>query len=272
MTNTDRAALSAVLRGAISSLDWLNTIPHTIDQVIGLHAEATRNAPRKLRHGMTNDEIIASISGGSGGGSSSGHADPTANAALHGEPDAVDDLDLGAIDAALELCYGTAVELDHAGARASDLNPWNPIRQRGRAGTVQGALAHLHHATPNLEAAEEADPGHIRFLVVTSLDETAAWLQGKAEAIWKGSRGHIEPAAVQRTIVDCTNCGDWRKGTIAVRKGLCEQCARYQDDYKHLPNEAITRAWDYGRQRLTPAMIAEAKAEQTSRRKGRKAG
>jgi hypothetical protein len=268
MPRTDRAALAPILRGSIASLDWLNTIPHTIDQVIGLHAEATRNAPRKLRHGLTNDEIIASISGGGGGGSS-GHADPTAMAALWGEPDAVDDLDLQAIDSALELCWETAVELDHAGATACDLNPWNPIRQRGRAGTVQGTLAHLHHAIPNLAAAEEADPGHVRFLVVTSLDETAAWLKRKAEAIWRASRGETEPAAVQRTLVDCSNCGGWRTGTIAVRKGLCEQCARFQDAYKFPPNEAITRAWDYGRERLTPAMIAEAKADAAGRRKKR---
>ena len=271
MTRTDRAALAPILRGSIACLDWLNTIPHTIDQVIGLHAEATRNQPRKLRHGMTNDEIIASISGGGGGGSS-GHADPTAMAALWGEPDAVDDLDLGAIDAALELCWETAVELDHAGALACDLNPWNPLRQRGRAGTVQGILAHLHHAIPNLAAAEEVDPGHVRFLVVTSLDETAAWLKRKAEGIWKGSRGQFAPAAVQRAIVECTNCSDWRSHTIAVRKGLCEQCAGYQDTYKGLPDEQITRALDYGRKRLSRTMIDNARIFQASRKRAGRAG
>lgn len=258
MPRTDRAALAPILRGSIASLDWLNTIPHTIDQVIGLHAEATRNAPRKLRHGLTNDEIIASISGGGGGGSS-GHADPTATAALWGEPDAVDDLDLQAIDSALELCWETAVELDHAGAKACDLNPWNPIRQRGRAGTVQGTLAHLHHATPNLAAAEEVDPGHVRFLVVTVLDDSASWLHRKAEGIWKGSRGHLAPAAVQRAIVECSNCSPWRKSTIAWRKGLCKQCADFQDDHKCRPTEAIVRRWEYG-QGATPSQILEAKA------------
>lgn len=267
MTHPDRAALAPILRGSIACLDWLNTIPHTIDQVIGLHAEATRNAPRKLRHGMTNDEIIASISGGGGGGSS-GHADPTAMAALWGEPDAVDDLDLKAIDAALELVYGTAVELDHAGAKACDLNPWNPIRQRGRAGTVQGTLAHLHHAAPNLEAAEQVDPGHIRFLVVNVLDDASAWLKRKALGVWEDSRGEFRQVAVQRTIVECSNCSDWRRNTSAIRKGLCEQCANHQDRYKGLPDETITRALDSGRwRRITEAMLADARIFQATRKR-----
>lgn len=59
---------------------------------------------------------------------------------------------------------------------------------------------------------------------------------------------------------------------LAIRNGLCEECATFRDAYKCLPTEAIIRAWDYGRDRLTPAMIAEAKAEQAGRRKGRKAG
>lgn len=56
---------------------------------------------------------------------------------------------------------------------------------------------------------------------------------------------------------------------LAIRNGLCEECATFRDAYKCLPTEAIIRAWDYGRERLTPAMIAEAKADAAGRRKRR---
>ena len=256
-----------ILQSSITNLGWFNVTPHRIDQVIGLHAEATRHQPRMMRHGMTNEEIIASISGG-GGGSTSGHADPTATAALWGEPDAVDDLGLGAIDAALDLILGTAVELDHAGTDAIGQPRRNPPLLPGRDGKVQAALGHLHHAQPNLTAAEQVDPGHIRFLVATSLDETVTWLHDKAVGIWRTSRGDTRPVAEQRNIVECSCCSKWRKGTIAIRKGLCDQCATFQDAYKARPTESIVRRWEHGHRNATPSQILEAKAPSRRRRQG----
>lgn len=59
---------------------------------------------------------------------------------------------------------------------------------------------------------------------------------------------------------------------LAIRNGLCEECAEFRRLHGCDPHEPIIRAWDWGRKRLTPALIAEAKAEHASRRKGRKAG
>ena len=62
-----------------------------------------------------------------------------------------------------------------------------------------------------------------------------------------------------------------RPDVLAVRKGLCEDCATFHDLHKVDPHEPIHRAWDYGRRRMSTALIAEAKAE-ASRRRRKRAG
>ena len=47
-----------ILQSSITNLGWLNVTPHRTDQVIGLHAEATRTRPQARhfsldRYGLT---------------------------------------------------------------------------------------------------------------------------------------------------------------------------------------------------------------------------
>lgn len=252
--------LTATARKAVADLDWCNTVPHTIDGIIGIHAEQTRHQGRALRHGLTNDQILDALATGGGGPSGSGYSDPTSAAALRNEPDAADDLELGAIDAALALIYESAIEIDQVVTEACGLPRPSAVTPHGRQHHVSASAAHLMYVMPNLTRAHALtpDPDHLVLLVRTALAETTTWLRDKAEGIWLSAKGDRQTPAVQRAIVECTTCSRWRKGTVAVRRGQCNQCARFQEDHKCKATEAIVRRWELGKG-PTPALILEAK-------------
>lgn len=265
---TDR--LHQALATAIGHLEWF-AIPHTVDQIIGLYSEALAGTTMRYRHGVSNDELLEAIraSGSSTPGGKGGHSDPTADAALRGEPDAIDDTDgtLGAIDACLRTIGDAARELDHLGADATTTQRWHPPASGyGRQGTLAVIVARLHHAQPTLDAATQLDPDLVDELVRTHIAESAAWLHEKCTEIWRASRGDAMPVAVQRPIVECSCCSAWRKGAIARTRGLCDQCATFQGHHRCLPTEAIVRRWDYGKG-ATPAQVLEAKAAGRKRRR-----
>lgn len=265
---TDR--LHQALATAISELEWF-AIPHTVDQIVGLYSEALAGQTMRYRHGVSNDEMLEAIraSGSSTPGGKGGHSDPTADAALRGEPDAIDDADgtLGAIDACLALLEDAARRLDHLGADSCGRVRWHPPRAAdGRQGRLSMVISRLHHAAPTLDAAAQLDPDLVDELVRTHIAESAAWLHEKATEIWRASRGEAMPVAVQRAIVECSCCSPWRKGTIAQARGLCQQCATFQSHHRCLPTEAIVRRWDYGKG-ATPAQVLEAKAASRKRRR-----
>ena len=255
----------------IEVLGWCVTIPHTIDQVVGIYAARTTTTTRPMRAGMTNDEIIASISG-HGGGGRSGHSDPTARAALWGEPDAVDDDEtVATIRAAVSLCHETAVEIGELCGQ-----PWHPAKtSHGLTGTVATTISRIHRWAPLVEpTAGQLHGGqlaHLDTLVRTALAETATWLHDKAFGIWDIHRGETLQAAVQRTIVACRVHERWVKNppnAVGV-KDLCPRCATFQERYRCEPTEPIVRRWDYGSE-ATPGQILEAKA--VGRKSKRKVG
>lgn len=256
----------------IETLGWCVAIPHTIDQVIGIYAERTATTTRPMRSGMTNDEIIASISGGGSSGGKGGHSDPTARAALWGEPDAVDnDETVATIRAAVTLCHETSVEIGElCGA------PWPaPDLRIGLTSTVANTISRVHRWAPLLEPTADALHGeqlaHLDTLVRTALAETATWLHDKAFGIWDLYRGETLQAAVQRTIVECRVHAAWVKcpPNAVAGKDLCSRCTTFQERYRCEPTEPIVRRWDYGSE-ATPGQIIEAKA--ASRKSKRKAG
>jgi hypothetical protein len=260
----------------IDTLGWCVTIPHTIDQVIGIYAERTAHTSRPMRHGMTNDEIIASISGGGSSGGKGGHSDPTARAALWGEPDAVDnDETVATIRAAVTLCHETAVEIGGICADALAAPHWRPPAPLTLTQTVSVTVAHIHHWSPSVEHTAANLRGeelaHLDTLVRTALAETATWLHDKAFGIWDLYRGETLQAAVQRTIVECRVHAAWVKcpPNAVAGKDLCPRCTTFQERYRCEPTEPIVRRWDYGSE-ATPGQILEAKA--ASRKSKRKAG
>lgn len=271
---TDR--ITRAVATTIAELDWFK-IPHTIDQVIGIYAEALGESRPLSRRTLTNEECLRAITARIGG-RTGGHADPTAQSALAGEPDAIDDADgtLGAIDACLDQMHHAAQELADLVAHATGTATWRPAtlgpERQDRIAVISSQLARLQ---PNLAAALEATDhhDHIELLARTTLCESATWLRTKAEEIWRASRGDHRPVANRapgHKPDECRHCSRWRKGTIAQPKGLCQQCADFERNHGKgvLPIEAVVRRWEYGRG-ATPAQVLESKAAAKSKvRKG----
>jgi len=263
---------SEAITAALESLNWFK-IPHTVDSVIGVYAEATRESTRRLPYGASPTEladVLRSTEGAAGYGKG-GHSDPTAHAALMGEPDAVDpDETLPQIDHALGMILAGATEADHLITDALGRERWNPAPSGlGRQGMVMDAVSRIEHLRPNLETALLApgvDVAHIDGLVRIDVAETAAWLHTKCVNIWTASRGDHRPAEQSRKLEQCKVCSPWRRNTIAGPSGLCDQCKDFRYHHKGPPTEAIVRRWEAtGSNQTPPGMIIEAKA--ASRRK-----
>lgn len=268
---------ASAIAETVETLGWCVTIPHTIDQVIGIYAERTGATSRPMRSGMTNDEILSRLTSRTdSGGGKGGHSDPTARAALWGEPDAVDDDETVAnIRAAVTLCHETAVEIGGICADALAAPHWRPPAPLTLTQTVSVTVAHIHHWSPSVEHTAANLRGeelaHLDTLVRTALAETATWLHDKAFGIWDLHRGETLQAAVQRTIVECRVHQAWVKNPPNAMPGkdLCTRCVNFQERYRCEPTEPIVRRWDYGSE-ATPGQILEAKA--ASRRAKRKVG
>ena len=265
------------LATAHDALAWFK-IPHTVDQVVGVWAESLGEQARPLtrKHGASNAEL-AERSRSGGGGGKGGHSDPTASAALWGEPDAVDDSDetLGNIDHALALMGDSCRELDElvSGLRGLEPKRWPDDAPAGtrRQAKVATVVAYLHHLAPQFAYAVEADPsqeGHVEWVLREPIAGTAVWLQGKCEAMWHAARGEQLQVAEQKKLTPCSNCGPWRTGNMAVTTtGLCNTCDRFQDNHGALPTEACYRWWEHSRG-TPPRLVIEAKAiGKTQRRK-----
>ena len=258
---TDPARLHQHINAAIEHIDWCTKPPHTLTQVIGIYAEATADTPRTMGHGLTNDEILASIaSRAESRGQKGSHSDPTPRAALWGHADAVDDTDetLGGLRASAAHVIEAATRISDLCAGVAGEALWRPPSTwEGLDVELRTAATGLHRCLPNIAATH--DVHDLSFLVRVELLETAVWLHAKAEGIWLASKGETKTAAVQRERAECSHCAGWRRGTMATTKGLCEQCANFQYHHKCKPTEAVVRRWEVGRG-ATPGQINEAKA------------
>ena len=258
---------SEAITAALDALGWFR-IPHTVDSVIGVYAEATRESSRRLPYGASPTELadVLRVSESAAGYGKGGHSDPTAHAALRGEPDAVDpDETLPQIDHALGMILAGATEADHLIADALGRDRWNPKpSELGRQGQVTDAVSRIEHLRPNLETALLApgvDTAHIDGLVRIDVAETAAWLHTKCVNIWTASRGDHRPAEQSRRHSECTNCkGHGITGTTAQSDDLCAKCSRFQSDNKCLPDQRIVRAWDRGAKSIPNGWVMECKA------------
>lgn len=263
------------LARSIDHLDWFK-IPHTLDQVVGIYAEATAELAGTTSRSRSNSEVVEAIRAQSlaGGHDKGGHSDPTPAAALRGHPDAVDDDEtMGMIDASLADLTEASDALDHLVSDVLGRPRWNPpATARNRQGMVADAASRLHHLSAGLPVAlDRMDRDQMRdadsYLLV-SVAESAEWLHVKAEAIWLASKGETRQVAEQKPINECRLCSRWRTGTIAVSRDRCEQCTTFQDHHKCKPTEAIVRRWEAtGSSATPPGMILEAQA--TSKRKAR---
>lgn len=85
-------------------------------------------------------------------------------------------------------------------------------------------------------------------------------------------RPNDEPAPVQAKRINCANCARFGLDIDVATEGgrLCSKCKQFRVAQKVMPHEAICRAWANGTNRITPGLIAEAKAH-AKRRRGRAA-
>lgn len=265
---------ATVLARSIEHLDWFR-IPHTVDQVIGVLGEATREQAGTTARSRTNaemlDSLVRSASGPQGRG---GHSDPTPAAALSGEPGAVEgDETVGMIDASLSDLADSALVLDHLVSDVLGVARWHPpAAMPTRQSRAAGAVSRLHHLAPGLGAALAAmDSGQQHDadgLLLTSIADQSEWLHVKCEGIWLAAKGDRRTTASQQPgerPKECQVCSGWRKGTIGSRGGKCDQCANFASNHGCDPTEAIVRRWEYGKG-ATPAQIIEAQAEPKRKR------
>jgi len=245
------------LTAAIAHVEWLIAPPHALHSVIGIYAEMLAGKSMRFRHGASTTEILQALAAnGIGGHPKGGHSDPTARAALAREPDADDgnetirrmrtaETDLVELTYELAGRLGASTATEHRGLHAVSL------------------IAH--------RCLEHLDDDPTVASIVSDIADTAAWLHEKALWIWQAAKGEALPVAEQKHIEACRLCGSWRKGTVAVSRGRCEQCTAFQDHHKCKPTEAIVRRWEAtGTSSTPPGMILEAKAQ--GRKRARSAG
>ena len=128
----------------------------------------------------------------------------------------------------------------------------------GAVVTMADAIARADEETREIDAA------------LALLDETMAWLLAKCGTIQRaGLRPPDEPAPVQAKRINCANCARFGLDVDVAETGgrLCPKCKSFRSNHKVMPHEAICRAWNAGTNRITPGLIAEAKAHAKRRRR-----
>lgn len=262
-------ARSAALAAAIDDLSWCVQIPHTIDQVIGIHAE--RLVGRlAFRHGSTPDEMAAAITrrlDATGGHGKGGHSDPTANAALGHTPPAVDDADetLRSIDVAIGDLEGASQVLILA--CCPGLAPM-AASEPTRTARLAVVVSRLERARMAIDATAATRDGEALLdeLLRIRIAETAAWLRAKAEGIWRASKGESLQVAEQKPIVPCRVCAPFHAphatppAALPGANGRCERCDNFHRNHGCERTEAIWKRNEYGLG-ATPGQIHEAKAQ-----------
>ena len=250
---TDSAAIASTLE----ALGWCVTIPHTIDQVLGIHAE--RTTPRRFALGLSNDQILQAMRAQEGGRTAVEWSDPTGDAALWGEPDAIDDDETaGTIRGAVATCHETAIEIGHLCGTTSPPPPDPTLTTR-----ISATITNVHRWAPIVPTVQLApdELAHMDWLIRDVLAETATWLKAKAEGIWLEHKGERLLVAEQKPLVSCRIHVAWVKNppNAAGPKGLCDRCLKFQERHRCEPTEPIVRRWEYGCE-ATPGQIIEAKA------------
>ena len=252
---------SAVIASTLEALGWCVTIPHTIDQVLGIHAE--RTPPRRFALGLSNDQILQAMRAQEGGRTAVEWSDPTGDAALWGEPDAIDDDETaGTIRGAVATCHETAIEIGHLCGTTSPPPPDPTLTTR-----IAATITNVHRWAPIVPTVQLApdDLSHMGWLIRDVLAETATWLKAKAEGIWLEHKGERLLVAEQKPLAPCACCSEWGYRDLAVPSSdLCEVCKRFRDEHKCWPTKSIRDDRAMGRKRVTPGQLAEAKAAKRS--------
>lgn len=254
---------------AIEDLSWLVTIPHTIDQVTGIYAEATQQHRSPMHpFGLTPGQLAERIESRRNDGTprgKGGHSDPTGDAAVRrAAPGATGDEDeLGPTeDNELLSTMSHAVTRIEEGAAdlaaICDVTGPHPAPDATVDRTSTGRLGRVTSTLHRLPVHWHQHDGAV--WIARTLAEDARWLRGKAEAIWLESKGETKQVAVQRPLRECSHCSKWRTGTIGSgTDGLCDEDRNFKRNHGCMSTEPIVRRWEVG-MAATPGQILEAKA------------
>lgn len=125
--------------------------------------------------------------------------------------------------------------------------------------TTAQAKAHADKQTREIDAT------------LTLIDQTLHRLLTECANIQRsGLQPTNPPTQPQR--IRCTNCARFGLDIDTDDAGgrLCTKCKHFRKNHKVIPHEAICRSWANGHNRITPGLIAEAKAHSQAKRNKRR--
>ena len=127
----------------------------------------------------------------------------------------------------------------------------------GAVVTMADAIAHADEETREIDSA------------LRLLDGGLAGLPANAGTTPRaGRRPPDEPAPAPANRINCANCARFGLDIDVVEGSnrLCAKCKAFRQNHGVMAHEAICRAWVAGMNRITPGLIAEAKAHARAKR------
>lgn len=272
---------TAYIGQAVADLRWLTTVPHTIDHCVKLRAQQIAAERTRWAYGTSPTKMAEDITDSAWG--TGQHADPTGDGFGRRHDDDAHET-MASIRHAADLVRSSAIDAHHHAARLLEVEPRAPHPSHGLMATLNEAEVMLIVLRDRIIPNDPDDPDvrssaitvladnpHMMWLLRSAVGETASWLRATCEAAFDAASGPERDAVPGRKPDECSLCGSWRKGTVAVSRGRCEQCTAFQDHHKCKPTEAIVRRWEAtGTSSTPPGMILEAKAQ--GRKRARSAG
>lgn len=143
----------------------------------------------------------------------------------------------------------------------------NALRHLERANTIPHTADRAAHTWRQCGRKEDAAQ------LDTSIDLLAKCcleLSTLVSLVLGGAARKVADKPKQKPRLSCIDCQrhGFTSDVVNVAQQRCAKCVRFWREYHVPPTAAICREWDYGRNRLTPGMIAEAKASaKTTKRK-----
>lgn len=191
------------------------------------------------------------------------HSDPTANralAALEGRAAVADS------DEAQGIHDHAAVVVDCA--RWIHITTGGPIDPEDHDLAVARLQLEWCLTIPHAIGAWRTDDDHLADELDHAVDLLHVTARKLRTTVEQTLRSSIKPRQQKRKT--CANCARWGI-TADLEPGryleVCRRCGDFRAQHHFMPSEQICRVWDRGSSRITPGMVAEAKAAWKRRRK-----
>jgi hypothetical protein len=269
---------SRALELATVNLAWLTDEYRTYDQALTILADTRTRAT-----------IASGPGSGDGRRSVGSHSDPTGMAVTGGMADTDEQTDTlheraGKMAKRMQRDVNWIAETA-AEIHATVMRAMHDIEPPARTYTIEQALAHTRACTApprqtetlfagrqpmrvniavstlrQLDKAKEAD--ELDDLIDAYARATSRLRSVVTRILYRATRPKDPPKPKQRARLTCQDCHRHgvQSDVAENSKTRCAKCLRFRKEYRCPPTSDIVRAWDNGRERLTPGMIAEAQA------------